>query len=63
MSILFEYGHWENVSNAQFLKRMLRDIWQQSLIVDTESERQIDEEGQDNRFQPFLKFDGNQIKL
>ncbi|HEX9929500.1 MAG TPA: hypothetical protein VGB02_13260 [Pyrinomonadaceae bacterium] len=57
---MFEYGQWENISNKDVLKRMLHDMWQRSRFVDSEAE--TNEEEQDSRFQPFLKFDGNQIR-
>jgi 5-methylcytosine-specific restriction enzyme subunit McrC len=60
MPLMFEYGQWENISNKDVLKRMLHDMWQRSRFVDSEAE--TNEEEQDSRFQPFLKFDGNQIR-
>ena len=60
MSLLFEYGKWNSINNKDVLKQMLQDIWKQRLFVDTETD--LDEEEKDSRYQPFLKFDGNQIK-
>jgi 5-methylcytosine-specific restriction enzyme subunit McrC len=60
MPLLYEYGRWENISNKDVLKRMLQDIWQRSLFIDPETVN--NEEEQDNRYQPFLKFDGSQIR-
>lgn len=60
MPLLFEYGRWETISNKDSLKRMLQEIWQQNDFVDAEAAES--EEELDSRFQPFLKFDGNQVR-
>lgn len=60
MALLFEYGKWISITNKDALKPMLQDIWQQRLLVDAETE--LSEDEKDSRYQPFLKFDGNQIK-
>ncbi len=60
MVTLFEYGHWESITNKSELKQMLQDIWQKRLFVDIEAE--IDEDEKDSRYQPFLQFDENQIR-
>jgi 5-methylcytosine-specific restriction enzyme subunit McrC len=60
MISLFEYGKWESVSDEQTLKSLLQDIWQNRGFIDDEI--QSSDEELDNRYQPFLKFDGNQIK-
>ena len=60
MAVLFEYGEWESIKSKDVLLPMLQDIWKQRLFVDSESERT--EEEIDKRFQPFLKFDGNEIR-
>lgn len=60
MALLFEYGKWKSISNKDALKPMLQDIWQQRLLVDAETE--LGEEEKDLCYQPFLKFDGNQIR-
>lgn len=60
MALLFEYGSWESVRNRNSLKQMLKDIWQQRLFVDSETE--LNEADNDNHFQPFLNFDDNQVR-
>lgn len=59
MALLFEYGKWERILDSDGLKSILKDIWQQR-IIDTEAE--VDEEENDNRYQPFLRIDGNQVR-
>ncbi|MBU1145141.1 MAG: restriction endonuclease [Firmicutes bacterium] len=60
MITLYEYGNWENISNRGTLKRTLQEIWQKRLF--DEEEMVQDEDVKDNRYQPFLQFDGNQIR-
>lgn len=60
MTLLFEYEKWETISNTESLKSMLQDIWRNSKFVDTESE--TNEVESDNKYQPFLKFDGDQVR-
>jgi len=60
MSLLFEYGNWESVSQPDALQAALRQIWHQDLFADPDAEPT--EEQNDRRFQPFLKFDGNRIR-
>jgi 5-methylcytosine-specific restriction enzyme subunit McrC len=60
MAVLFEYGNWESIKNKNALQQMLRDIWKQRISLDPEEE--ITEGETDNRYQPFLQFDGNQIR-
>jgi 5-methylcytosine-specific restriction enzyme subunit McrC len=60
MALLFEYGKWESINNKNALLQILKDIWKQSIFI--ESEKEISEEEIDNRYQPFLKFDENQIR-
>jgi 5-methylcytosine-specific restriction enzyme subunit McrC len=60
MSLLFEYDKWKTISNKDDLKQMLQDIWKQRLFVDSEAIE--NEEQKNNRYQPFLNFDGNQIR-
>lgn len=60
MALLFEYGKWEKISNKEDLKKMLQDIWKQRAFVDSEVIET--EDTNDNRFQPFLKFDDNQVR-
>lgn len=61
MKVLFEYGEWANVSNSAELKPLLKDIWDQKLF-DKDPEEELSEEEKDKRYQPFLKFDGTQIR-
>lgn len=60
MTLLFEYGKWEPIKNTIGLKPMLQDIWKQKLFADSENE--LDDEAKDKRYQPFLKFDGNNVR-
>lgn len=60
MSVLFEYGNWTRSAHAKVLKGMLREVWEQRLFVNLEQE--LTEDEQDSRYQPFLKFDGEQIR-
>jgi len=60
MALLFEYGKWEKISNKDDLKKMLQDIWKQRAFIDSEAIETEDKN--DNRFQPFLKFDDNQVR-
>jgi len=60
MALLFEYGKWESINNKGALQQMLQDIWKQRIFVDPDAE--LIEEEKDSRYQPFLKFDGNQIR-
>jgi 5-methylcytosine-specific restriction enzyme subunit McrC len=57
---LFEYGNWVSINNKDALQQMLKDIWKQRMFVDSDSE--LTEDETDNRYQPFLKFDSNQIR-
>jgi len=60
MITLYEYGKWESIKNKEDLRKFLQGIWQNRLFIDKESE--INEDESDSRYQPFLQFDGNQIK-
>ena len=60
MPILFEYGEWKTVSDAKALKQSLLNVWDKRFFVDAEIEQS--EEVNDKNYQPFLKFDGNQIR-
>lgn len=60
MALLFEYGKWISVKDKDSLKEMLKDIWRQRILKDSETE--ISEAEDDNRFQPFLNFDNNQVR-
>jgi 5-methylcytosine-specific restriction enzyme subunit McrC len=59
MNTLFEYGEWIKTANKVELKSFLRNIWQQRLIEQTETEEW---EGVDGHYQPFLQFDDDQIR-
>lgn len=60
MTILFEYGEWVSIEHENALKKMLIDVWHQD---EANSEELIaDEEIKDTRYQPFLKFDGKQVR-
>ena len=60
MALLFEYDKWEKISNKDDLKKMLQDIWKQRVFVDSEVIET--EDTNDNRYQPFLKFDDSQVR-
>ncbi|HQZ94777.1 MAG TPA: hypothetical protein PLP21_00590 [Pyrinomonadaceae bacterium] len=60
MSVIFEYGNWTRTTHANELKGILREVWDQRLFVNSEEE--LTEDEQDKRYQPFLKFDGEQIR-
>lgn len=60
MSILFEYGEWITVSNPKALKEMLIGIWNNRPLFQIDDE--TENETQTKDFQPFLTFDGNQIR-
>jgi len=60
MPFLFEYGDWQSISNKDVLKQMLQEIWRRGFFPDEEIE--LNEEEKDRRYQPFLQFDGNQIR-
>ena len=60
MISLFEYGHWETISDKEALRNLLQNIWQNRVFVNEEIE--ITEEESELGYQPFLKFDGNQIR-
>ncbi len=64
MPVLFEYGNWDRSAGAGDLKNLLREIWAQRLFVgqDTDYDAELSEETSDPRYQPFLKFDGTQIR-
>ena len=59
MALLFEYGKWETISNIKGLKFLLKDIWQQSIF---HTEAEFDEQENDNRYQPFLRIEVNQVR-
>ncbi|MCX6230914.1 MAG: restriction endonuclease [Bacteroidetes bacterium] len=60
MISLFEYNEWKSIKNKDDLLLILQGIWKQRLFVDSETE--TIEEQNDKRFQPFLNFDGNEIR-
>jgi len=61
MAFLFEYGDWVTTPRPDDLRKFLREIYDAELF--TEPTEEINEENSgDLRFQPFLQFDGNQIR-
>ena len=60
MISLFEYDEWQSIKSKDALLPMLQDIWKQKLFVDSETEK--GEEQNDKRYQPFLNFDGDEIR-
>ncbi len=60
MAYLYEFGKWTNVSEIVSLKELVKKIWNERLFVQEKTE--LTEEESDVRYQPFLKFDGNQVK-
>lgn len=60
MILLFEYDEWKSIKGKDALLSMLQAIWKQGLFVDFEAHASEEENNQ--RFQPFLNFDGNEIR-
>lgn len=60
MAPLFEYGSWQAVSNRENLRILLQNIWQQRRLKEIGVE--IDEFPRGKKYQPFLRFDGDQIR-
>ena len=60
MTVLYEYGKWARTSQPTILKRFLRDLWSEHLFIEPDEE--LSEDQQDTRYQPFLRFDGEQIR-
>src|ERR1035437_191837 len=60
MALLFEYDNWECIQNKNALQQMLQDIWKQRMFIDKEAV--LTEDETDKRYQPFLRFDNNQIR-
>lgn len=60
MALVFEYGKWVSINNKDALKLMLKDIW--SKRISNVIEEEISEEHCDNRYQPFVQFDNEQIR-
>lgn len=58
MKVLFEFGGWHSITNPDALKNFLRAVWSSQIHVH-DKERA---EGEDNRYQPFLQFDGDQVR-
>lgn len=60
MSLLFEYGKSTRITHSGDLRRFLRGIWE--LRRDEISGREFSDEESDTRFQPFVRFDGDEIR-
>jgi len=60
MAILYEYGKWVEVENPKLLKEMLKDIWKERKLEESDPEKSEEEEN--TKKQPFLQFDGNEVK-
>jgi len=60
MITLYEYGGWATISKKDSLKKVLKEIWQNRHFDEREIEQNEDEI--DSRYQPFLQFDGNQVR-
>lgn len=60
MSILFEYGHPARTSRSNELRHFLRGIWESR--KDEVPEEEAPAEETDSRYQPFLRFDGDEIR-
>lgn len=60
MPLLFEYGERARIANSGDLRRFLRGIWE--LRRDEIQEIEFTHEETDSRFQPFLRFDGDEIR-
>lgn len=60
MNYIFEYGDWVPVKGQTKLKYLLNDIWEhQKFTFDEFEETDSDAE---NHYQPFLQFDGDQVR-
>ena len=59
MAFLFEYGNWENIKNANGLKQILGSIWRERSLFFGDFNYSEEEK---KSFQPFLQFDGNEIR-
>lgn len=60
MALLFEYGAPSHVSDPRSLKRFLNDVWL-SRGSNLPNQQDGDDKGQ-TIFQPFLNFDGDQVR-
>jgi 5-methylcytosine-specific restriction enzyme subunit McrC len=60
MKLLFEYSNSEECANEVTLKLLLQNIWAERMFVDLELG--LTEEAIDRDYQPFLKFDGKNVK-
>ena len=63
MSLIFEYGDWYNLkggNKSEELKNTLIGIWRERKFLPDDIE--VDEEAKDKRYQPFLKFDNEEVK-
>jgi len=56
---LFEYGLKKRIANADDVKQLLRNIWNQKR---TSLELNYTENINDNDYQPFLRFDGEYVR-
>lgn len=57
--MLFEYGKWKSIRNKDALKQLLLDIWQQEIFTDPIEPGEAQD---DSSYQPFLSFDGNDVR-
>lgn len=61
MSVLFEYGNWVTTSQPESLRAFLRGIYD-TRLPDQQVDALPEEAITDNRYQPFLQFDGTRIR-
>jgi 5-methylcytosine-specific restriction endonuclease McrBC regulatory subunit McrC len=57
---LFEYDKWVKVENTSILFHSLKTIWRQRNFTDLTEE--LEENGTDKNYQPFLRFSNNEIR-
>jgi 5-methylcytosine-specific restriction enzyme subunit McrC len=64
METLFEYGKWEPVKRKAELQKSVKDIWSNRKINFNQEDfdEELSEDEIDQRYQPFLKFDGDEIR-
>jgi 5-methylcytosine-specific restriction enzyme subunit McrC len=60
MVTLYEYGKWSLSNDASGLKSLLRNIWKHRLHKENIEQQATEDE--DDRYQPFLNFDENNIR-
>lgn len=60
MNHIFEYGSWVPVKRKDELKALLKNIWEKRLF--TFEEFELKDNNSESNYQPFLHFDGENIR-